>query len=531
MIVSIALKEFYTNLVSARFTIGFLLCLVLVPFALLVSINDYKGRLTGYETNLKEAENSLEVRVYSRLRPVVVRKPEPLSVFCRGIDYNFGSKVQIWLGEKPMLAEDRASVRDNPLLNSFFSLDFVTVLAVILSFLALLFSYDACTREREDGTLKLMFSNSLGRANLLLGKLLGICLTVLPVVVFCYLLSALIVIVHPAVVLPAGEWLRLALLFGLSLIYFLLFVVVGLLISTRLRSSSTSIVLCLFFWVAFVFIMPNLATYAARSFVKIDSREALQSAQNDLGREFGEKRLEFRKTLPEPDWYMGWSQNMYRDGGMILSGSSASYMEYIRRQYEFSEPLRIEYADKFWAHQKAYLDKLDRQRSVAAAIGMFSPSEIFRATASALCNTDAGAFNRFMDRAREYREQLIAYFRENDVFSSFNYFSPQPPDTYMTADEIVRRRSGGELNNFDEFQDWADKHNGGWSILFKKDIEGTSPMDFPYLKLDDMPRFTFGGLPLARAVRGVLLEFSILIFSTLLLFYFSFVSFIRYDVR
>ena len=39
MILSIALKEFYANLISARFTIGFLLCLFLIPFSVIVIIS------------------------------------------------------------------------------------------------------------------------------------------------------------------------------------------------------------------------------------------------------------------------------------------------------------------------------------------------------------------------------------------------------------------------------------------------------------------------------------------------------------
>ena len=41
MIFTIAVKEFYNNLISARFVIGFLLCLFLMSFNMFVNINDY----------------------------------------------------------------------------------------------------------------------------------------------------------------------------------------------------------------------------------------------------------------------------------------------------------------------------------------------------------------------------------------------------------------------------------------------------------------------------------------------------------
>lgn len=80
MILSIALKDFHSNLVSARFVLGFLLCLFLIPFATVVSINDYSSRVRAYEMDRKQAEENNKVRVYSALRPLIVRPPEPLRI-------------------------------------------------------------------------------------------------------------------------------------------------------------------------------------------------------------------------------------------------------------------------------------------------------------------------------------------------------------------------------------------------------------------------------------------------------------------
>jgi len=73
MIFSIALKDFLNNFVSARFIIGFILCLILIPFTIVIGIQEYKSRQQIYEVERKEAEESMQVRVYSALRPVVVK--------------------------------------------------------------------------------------------------------------------------------------------------------------------------------------------------------------------------------------------------------------------------------------------------------------------------------------------------------------------------------------------------------------------------------------------------------------------------
>ena len=284
MVFHIAKKEFLNNLLSARFLIGFLLCLVLVPFSILINVDDYRDQLGQYKVDKDAADKSMaEIRTYSFLKPIVVFPPEPLGIFGKGLSAQVGNQVKIKLGEAPLLAEGKTAARDNPFLASFFSVDFVDIVAIIFSLLALLFSYDALTREKEDGTLRLQMANSLGRSKLLAGKVVGILLTLLPVVVFCFLIGGIIILVSGELAFSAGEWGRLAVLALLSLAYLVVFVFLGLLVSSRTRDSITSLVICLFLWVILVFLVPNLASTFADSFVPIQSRDNLTAVMRGYG--------------------------------------------------------------------------------------------------------------------------------------------------------------------------------------------------------------------------------------------------------
>jgi len=99
------------------------------------------------------------------------------------------------------------------------------------------------------------------------GKLLGILLTLLPILVFSFLLSAVLILFSRNVAFSAVEWGRIALLFALSLLYLAFFRFIGLFVSARSRTSVTSLVLCLFLWVFFVFLVPNVSVNFAESFV------------------------------------------------------------------------------------------------------------------------------------------------------------------------------------------------------------------------------------------------------------------------
>jgi len=78
MIWKIAKKEFLLNLVSARLSISFLLCLFLIPFTVMVNIDDYESRMRVYSVDKTNAEKTVkEVLVCSYLRPEVVKLTQP----------------------------------------------------------------------------------------------------------------------------------------------------------------------------------------------------------------------------------------------------------------------------------------------------------------------------------------------------------------------------------------------------------------------------------------------------------------------
>jgi ABC-type transport system involved in multi-copper enzyme maturation permease subunit len=540
MVFQIAKKDFLNNLLSARFIIGFILCLFLIPFSILISIDDYREKDKLFQSDRDATEKAVkQVRVYSGLRPEIFLPPEPLSVFSRGISGQVGNRMKILLGEKPMLAAGQAATRENPFLASFFSVDFVGIAAIIFSLLGLLFSYDAFTREKELGTLRLLMSNPLGRARFLAGKVLGILSTLLPVLVFCFLLSAVLILLSKNLSLSAVDWERIALLAVVSLIYLAVFVFIGLFVSARSKTSVTSLTLCLFLWVFFAFIVPNLSGYFGESFVRVQSRDNLNRVLADLDKEMKKKVEEFANALPEPDsshyTYLDyWSYVVRADGYKEMYGSTRSIFDRQRQISAYSEPLRIDYADKKWVSQKAYLDSLIRQAQVADLISMISPAGAFRIVASAICATDRNAHERTMDAARTYRETFIGYLRGKDIFRSFLWITAARPESFLTIDAIVAKRTGGEFKTLQAYSAWAVQQKNlfeRYRKLTKVKVPGEQPDDYPHLNVNDMPVYPGSRVSLLVELELNIFPLSLLIVEGIFLFYLGYVAFIRYDVR
>jgi ABC-type transport system involved in multi-copper enzyme maturation permease subunit len=537
MIGTLVRKDFLTNLVAPRFVIGFVLCLVLIPFSILINISGYRERVAQYRIDRDAAEKATtEVRVFSALRPEIVLPPEPLSVFGRGVSGQVGNRIKIWLGQKPLLAEGKSAAGDNPFLASFFSVDFVDIAAIVFSLLALLFSYDAFSREKEDGTLKLQMANSLGRSTALAGKLAGILLTLLPVLVFSFLLSGLLILFARDVAFTAGDWGRIILLFAVSFVYLAVFVFIGLLVSSRSKSSVTSLVVCLFLWVLLIFVVPAVAANFAESFVGVQSRDNLGRVLDDLDRQREAAIGAAYKAQGIPQGYSCWWCSTGEDGRVETYGNTRDEFEKFHRRAAVSEPIRLDYAERKWAPAKAYLNSLVGQARAADRLSFLSPAGLFRAVASSICRTDLAAHERLMDRTRQYREAFVRWLRGKNIFESFRWITPTDPTTFKTADALIELRTGGEFKTEREFDEWArvirqTDAMAPWAKQSKVKLFGDSPTDFPFIDAADMPRFEVKARTLLSGLESAVLWVGIMLIEAVLLFALGYVAFIRYDVR
>jgi ABC-type transport system involved in multi-copper enzyme maturation permease subunit len=508
MLWEIALREFKENIISIRFKVALGLCLLLIPMSVLVSIKNFEGKQRVYEVEKAHAEEINQPRVYSFLRPEIIKPLEPLSIFSNGISFNVGSKVKIRMGEVPAFTEGKTIVRENPFTNRFMAFDFVTALAILLSLLGLLFSYDCCTREKETGTFKVVFSNPVSRASLLGGKLTGMLFTFIPILLLVYTISIVILWYLAPVSLGVNDWLGIVLLLFFSLIYLQIFSVIGILISAKSSSSKRSIVITLITWITFLFIIPNLAGYVAQGLVNVQSYDNMVSKLREYDEQFFKEVDEYEEKISPGQGQGYWNYWSDEDGQEQIFGTKKSTYEFQRDLNEFEEPLRIEYADKKWRVKKAYFDEINTQRKTAEYLSYLSPSELFRAIGSALCKTDFTAHQHFMQSVRNYRLTFIQYYRDNNIFSSYTYFTRVPPEKF-TEDFSFR---------YDEQQEQEQRA--------ERDPNYYEPLD-----LSDVPVFEYHRVSVTDSILTTTVQMSGLILLGLLLFYLSFRAFIRFDIR
>ena len=488
MIWQIVKKEFLLSLMTFKFAVGVIVCIVLTAVFVPILARDYEQRLRTYHENVARDEAELrKVKVYRNIRPTIFRAPAVLSVFSEGLDKRIDASATIALGQVPQMRG--AAAQGNPYQSIFPVFDASLIFRIVISVLALLVAYDAVSGERERGTLKLTLSGHVRRSTVLLGKLLaGLMVLVVPVTAV-FVIALVILLSFPLVELTGSDWGRIALMYAASLIFTATMYNLGLLFSCLARRSALSLVLGLFLWVLFVVVIPNGSVYLASQRRSVEPRKALD-AQMAAWRKDCDRRARDSVRVENDDGSQSDAEDAF--GSYYHRKLEGSAIKFYGAYYPIWHRLNIECADRCWEVERHYLAGLAAQKRVAADLSRISPICLYESAMSTLAGTDEGSWQAFVDAVGEQRKGLIDYVRvKTDNFTATTLFTP------YTQEQMANLPREG--------QD-------------------------PPLNLDDLPRFVYRP-GAARDLRRAVPDLGLLAFTNLLLFALSFVAFLRYDVR
>jgi len=354
MISAIVRKEILSNLLSYKFYVVILLTAVLVATSFFVMARDYKERLDDYSLiRPKPGE------------PIAVNPPNPLSIFAKGLDEAMARSFEVSI----IGINVRAGQKSGNAVFAFFPApDFLYIVRVILSLVAVLFGFDQVSREKEAGTLRLMLANPASRAGILAGKWLGNFLTLAVPFLLVTMLGAAVLNLDPAIRLSADQVLRLGLILVLTLLYIAFFLSLGILVSTLTRRASSSLVILLFVWALLVFILPNLGTLIARQAVEVPSVRALS-----------EKRRQV------------WTREI-----LLLTRGEGDWASHVKAISAENDAIEADYRIKF-----------NRLVGLSKAVNRISPVAGFVYAATEIAGTGIGEEGAFKSEVVRYKNSLL----------------------------------------------------------------------------------------------------------------------------
>jgi len=484
MLATLIQKELKAIILSPKFVATFAVCSVLLLLSVYTGVREYRASVEQWEAAVQLVDQQArEAGGWHGFSYKTLRKPDPMQIFVSGLSNDVGRWSDISTSNSVKLRN--SSYSDDPIYAVFRFVDFTFIVQIVLSLFAILFTYDAVNGERESGTLKLIFSNGVPRAKYLVAKCCGAWLGLVVPISIPVLLSLLIVMLYK-VPLTGMHWAKLISLIGVSLLFFSLFVVLGVWMSTLTRRSSVSFLISLVLWVSFVLILPRAGVMAAGQMVHVPRVAEIEGQRDGYAKDlWGEHYKEMEARWTEANC------------GGTGDGDHSDEAMWARMQEEDS--LRRGVEKRIEEYEVKLLEDLRRkkrgQERLAFTLARISPVSAYQLAAMSLAGTDITLKSRYEEAMSDYRERLNEYVQQKQAES-------------------------GDMGGFLSIQ--IDSESGV-SIGTGRDNAG--------LDVSDMPRFDPPYVTLAESGAPIIPDVGILVLGILVSFLGSFIAFLRYDVR
>ncbi len=460
MILQIAKKEIHHNLTTLRFA----LMIILLPLLMIANALIYGYGNDGYITQVNAYNRQIEKKLAhveryatQSLGELAVigpgdmpKRPSPLKFCANGSDEVIPRSVIM----QEYGAASRSSRSGNfeayawkgpwtlryP-LNSFdeggathrVKIDWVFI-GMLMSFFAILFTFDAIAGERSRGTLSLIMSNTVSRGQVLLGKYLGAFLTLMAPLVIGILMNLLLVQLSGSLSFDSGTSLRILGMVGLFGLLVSIFIFLGLFFSSRVSNPITSLVWLLLTWVFLAFVFPNLLGIFVGNLNPIPSidevslrRKAQLEQSSDQFQPFG--------ASAEP-----LSSKLNQAPSTENPSATRRWATYFTTQ----KGIETESIDK-------HIDQQFQQVQLARDLTQISPIATFQYAMEGLANTGIVSYMNFVKQARRYRQTFIDFIKTEDqsdteslhIYPVKEGLSQKPvdPDAVPVFEERISYRS------------------------------------------------------------------------------------------
>lgn len=483
-------KEIKGILLSPKFSVTFGICTVLLLLSVYTGIREYEGAVRQYEAATQLADQEMrEASSWGGFGTRTYRRPTPLQIFTAGVHYDVGRMSNIDRMRPVKLQNSPYS--DDPIFAVFRFLDFTFIVQVVLSLLAVLFTYDAICGERKAGTLQLTFAHPVPRSTYLAAKGIGAWLGLVVPLLVPLALTVLLLLVM-GVPLSGPEWVRLALLLGASVLYFTCFLMVGLLVSALVREPAGAFLILLVGWVTLVLIVPRAGVMLAGQLVPVPSVSELESQRDGFANATWNAYSEelSRRWLARSTQMNSMTEaeeQAYRDN---------NEWAWMQEDDALRRDIEAEIATFGRKLEEDFRNRRAAQAQWAFVLSRFSPASAYQLAAMHLAGTDVHLKTRFEDALFTYRDAFAAH---------------------VTREAEASGGGGIQIS--------MTSRNGEASFSVERAKQDAA------LDLKGLPTYTPPVQRLREAVRTALPDLGLLALLSMLAFAGAFVAFMRYDVR
>ncbi len=474
MIRLIIYKEILEKFLSLRFVLSLLLIICLFAVSGFVFVGKYRQQSQYYweETNKNLSvlsERSKQLYQLAFYEQTVWRQPKPLSLCSEGFEKYLPNhfKFNVFKMDFPKVRSQQ-----NILLSRFCDIDWVFIISLALSFVALVLTYDSICGEKEAGTLRLMLANTIPRYKVLLGKYFGAMFTLAIPLIVGLLVSLIIVILSEHVAIDAAAWLKISAIILLSLLYLSIFVFLAIFVSSRTAHSANCMVILLLLWVGLVIVLPSFGRVISDMFCKTPTRVELDRKLNEVGKQMMDAAFS-GKFGNNP----GYHSSNPNDSHNNPTATDRFYNAVTNRTNQVRD---------------GYYNEMMAPAIIGRRFTRISPMVLYRCVCEIITGTGVGRLSSLRQEIKRYQENLKQFVLSKDQEDT------ESLHLLFDIEGAVR----------------------DWGTISKK------PVDF-----DTVPKFQERDLALRESLQLAIWDIGLLVLFNLVFFAAAFVSFLRYDVR
>jgi ABC-type transport system involved in multi-copper enzyme maturation permease subunit len=297
---------------------------------------------------------------------------------------------------------------DNPLLMPSERINWGFIMTVLFSFLAIIFSFDAVSGEKERRTLALCLSNPVKRSYILFSKFIAINVLLIACAIIGILLALLVLMLAPSVSITAETFFEV----GLFLLFVVFFIgsmsAIGLFSSVMSRNSNISLLLSVSLWLVFMIAIPNFARTLSTSVEKVNVMQA----------KIAEKRKEIEASFPDGKWTSN-------------GGNPFLPQHEIRANMQMAFEKNI--ADFWGEHFAAQFRQLENTRRWT----WISPLAVFEYGTEALLDGGYPRLRHNYDDMQNFKIQYLQWFKDFDARDDQSPHWYNPYEDYSTTRKAV----------------------------------------------------------------------------------------------
>ena len=477
---TIVKKELLENILSYRFPLFGLIAMILIPLGIYVSQLDYAKRVRDYDEQVRlSAEAASHLSIQEVMAGTVsikgFRRPAPLSVYTRGFE---GTLPRYYEFTQEGVKPGESSSGEESILSIQGKVDFVFLVQMVLSLVALLFASDVIAGEKEAGTLRAMLSNRVPRDAILSGKVAGGYAALWAPFAGAFLVGLLLLVLRGFPVFGGDTPAKILIVFLAASVFLLAYFILGTMISASSSKTRTALVAILLVWAFFQLIMPKLSDMLAAIVHPIRTETQVSLEKSLLAGSLG---METAKELGRQyDLIFGSAPK-----GAANDEASPERKKWDPLKAGIEQGAKERKAQQLGAIEETYRQQKRRQQDLAVNLSLLSPSAAFARLVADVCGTGE------LERTR-YAEAVQAHARTLDgaLFSK--------------AKRTLMIHAGG-----------------GTSLGFSAE-----PVDFKAL-----PQFSIAPASLADVFKANWKSLLSLAFWLIAPFAAAYVRFIKYDVR